>query len=301
MSKKYKENLDFKQSAIGEFVLVDGDDYHAFTAGQGEETLVLMAGESVPCPVLDFKPIWLLLKDKFRIVIIEKAGYGFSDVTDKARDIATLVRDNRVVLDKLNISPPYILVAHSYAGLEAIYWTQKHKKEVRAIVSLDMTVPEFIDITKIPPIVKLVMCYSRIFKNANISEKRATKLTEKFPSYNHPLLNKEDKKTFLRVIMHRFMTINMVNEIKMMTKNAGVVRTLEYPKDVPILFFSSDLKDAAKNAKKSTQELLKLQKDFIANFKFNKHIILECDHFVHAHKSELIAREIYDFVSVIGA
>ena len=300
MSKKYKKNLEFKQSALGEFVCIDGDDYHALLAGQGDDALVFMAGEGVPCPALDFKPLWWRLKDKFKIVVLEKAGYGFSDVTDKPRDVETLVSDNRAVLQKLNIAPPYVLVAHSYAGLEATYWVQQYTDEIKAVVSLDMTIPEFIDITKISPLVKLVMCFSRIFKNTNISEKRAIKLTEKFPSYNHSSLSSEDKETYLRVIRHRFMTINMVNEIKMMTHNADVVEGLEYPTDVPLLFFSSDLVDAAKNAKKSVCELLQLQKDFVANFNHAKHLVLDCDHFVHAHKSELVARQIEDFVSGIG-
>jgi len=296
MSKIYKRNLEFKQSAIGEFLCIDGDDYHVLSTGQGEDTLVFMAGEGVPCPVLDFKPLWWLLKDKFKIVVLEKAGYGFSDVTDKPRDVATLVSDNRAALQKLNISPPFVLIAHSYAGLEATYWAQKYENEVKAIVSLDMTIPSFVDIAKIPLILKLVMCFSRIFKNVNISEKRAIRLTEKFPSFNHPYLYKEDKETYLRVIRSRFMTINMVNEIKMMTHNADAVRRLEHPRDVPILFFSSDLVDAAKNAKKSVHELLQLQKDFIAKFYYGKHIILDCDHFVHVHKSEMVARQIEDFV-----
>jgi len=299
MSKKYKKNLEFKQSAIGDFVCIDGDDYHVFLTGQGEDTLVFLAGEAVPSPILDFKPLWRLLKDKFKIVVLEKAGYGFSDVTDKPRDVTTLVSDNRAMLQKLNISPPYVLIAHSYAGLEATYWAQKYTNEVKAIVSLDMTIPSFVDIAKIPPIMKLVMFFSRIFKNADISEKRAIKLTEKFPSFKHPYLNKEDKETYLRVIRHRFMTINMVNEIKLMTHNADVVNRLEYPRDVPLLFFSSDLIDAAKNAKKSVHELLQLQNDFIANFYYKKHIILDCDHFVHAHKSESVAEKIDDFLSGI--
>jgi len=300
MSKKYKRNLEFKQSAIGEFVCIDGDDYNVLVVGQGEDTLVLMAGEGVPCPVLDFKPLWWPLKDKFNIVVIEKAGYGFSDVTDKPSDVATLVNDNREMLQKLNISPPYVLVAHSYAGLEAIYWAQKYSEEIKAIISLDMTIPSFVNIAKIPLILKLIMCFSRVFKNANISEKRAIKVTEKFPSFNHPSLDKEDRETYLRVMRSRFMTINMVNEIKMMTNNADAVRRLEYPRDVPILFFSSDLVDAAKNAKKSVHELLQLQKDFISKFYYAKHIILDCDHFVHIHESERVAKEIEDFIGGIG-
>lgn len=59
------------------------------------------------------------LSDKFQIAVVEKFGYGFSDVVDKGRDIDSI--------------------------LEALYWPQKYPDEVTAIIGLDMAVPEYYD------------------------------------------------------------------------------------------------------------------------------------------------------------
>lgn len=43
-----------------------------FLEGNGEKTLVFMAGSGTGCPTLDFKPLWSLLTKRHRIVVIEK-------------------------------------------------------------------------------------------------------------------------------------------------------------------------------------------------------------------------------------
>jgi len=297
-SKKYKIDNVFQKGAFGEFIDIDGDKYHAYITGQGKDTLVFLAGEGVPSPILDFKPLWLLQKDEFRIVILEKAGYGFSDVTNKSRDIATLVSDNRTLLKKLNIKQPYILVSHSLSGLEAIYWAQNFTNEIKAIISLDMSIPSILKITKIPSQTKLAMFLFSIFKNTDITNKRAFKLTKKLPSFS--LLNDEDKSIYLNIIKHRFMTVNMINEIKLLNENIKTTEKNSYPKNVPLLFFSSDLIDTAKNANTTPKKLLQLQKDFIADFSYTKHIQLSCNHFIHAYESSKIAYEIKNFINYIN-
>ncbi|MCL2556572.1 MAG: alpha/beta hydrolase [Firmicutes bacterium] len=299
MSKKYKNNLEFKKSAMGEFVSIDENEYSVFVTGHGEDTLIFMAGEGVPSPILDFKPLWSLLEDKFKIVVLEKAGYGWSDVTNKNRDIGTLVSDNQKMLKVLNIAAPYILVAHSYSGLEAVYWAQNYKDEIKAIISLDMTLPVMVNFISIPTITKLAFVLFSMFPNVNIGHKRATKLIKKLPSFN--LLESEDKETYLNVLMHRFMTKNMINEIKMMVDNAKYIENKEHPKNTPILFFSSNLIDAAKSAKMSVDELLQLHKNFVAKFFKAKHIQLDCDHFVHAYFPKKIEEEIKIFISEINS
>ena len=37
-----------------------------------------MAGNGVTCPVLEYKPVYRRMSAKYRIAVIEKAGYGFS-------------------------------------------------------------------------------------------------------------------------------------------------------------------------------------------------------------------------------
>ena len=41
-----------------------------------------MSGWGTPSPILDFKTLYSRLSDENRIVVVEKFGYGFSDVVD---------------------------------------------------------------------------------------------------------------------------------------------------------------------------------------------------------------------------
>src|SRR5690625_1437360 len=77
----------------GELVEVNGHQMHVYTEGKGKETLVFMSGGGTSAPVLDFKSLYSLLSDKYTIVVIEKAGYGFSEITDTDRDIDTILSE----------------------------------------------------------------------------------------------------------------------------------------------------------------------------------------------------------------
>ena len=126
----------------GQVVEVNGHYMHLYMEGEGDTTLVFMSGGGTCSPVLDFKSLYSLLSDKYRIVVLEKAGYGFSDVVDVNRDIDTILSETREALSTAEISGPYILMPHSMSGIEALYWAQMYPDEVTAIVGLDMAVPD---------------------------------------------------------------------------------------------------------------------------------------------------------------
>lgn len=80
---------------IGQLVEVNGHQMHVYTEGKGEDTLVFMSGGGTSSPVLDFKSLYSLLSDQYKIVVVEKAGYGFSEVTDTDRDIDTILAETK--------------------------------------------------------------------------------------------------------------------------------------------------------------------------------------------------------------
>ena len=139
---------ELEKPAPGKLVNVNGCNMHVFSDGQGDKTFVFMSGCGTACPFLDFKPLWSLLSADHRIAVVDKAGYGWSEHTNKSRDINTLVSDNREALKLAGIEPPYFLVPHSLSGFEAIYWAQNHPEEIKAIIGLDPRVPTY---EKLPP------------------------------------------------------------------------------------------------------------------------------------------------------
>ena len=123
-------------------VNVNGTMLNVYTEGKGAVTVVFMAGNGVTCPVLEYKPVYRRLSEKYRIAVIEKAGYGLSGGTNEPRKLENLVENDREALKKAGIAPPYVLAAHSYSGFEAIYWANTYPDEVKAVLSMDMGIPE---------------------------------------------------------------------------------------------------------------------------------------------------------------
>ena len=83
----------------------------------------------------------LLGVSDYRIIVIEKFGYGYSDLYERPCDIDSVVDYQRKALRIAGEKGPYILLPHSMSGLEAIRWKQKYPDEVKAIIGLDMAVP----------------------------------------------------------------------------------------------------------------------------------------------------------------
>ena len=140
-SSKEKDLL----TPLGELVEVNGHNMSIYTEGEGNKTLVFLSGGGTCSPILDFKSLYSLLSSEYKIVVVEKLGYGFSDIVEEKRDIDTILSETRMALDQAGIQGPYVLCPHSLSGLEALYWAQKYPDEVEAIVGLDMAVPAYYD------------------------------------------------------------------------------------------------------------------------------------------------------------
>ncbi len=126
----------------GEYVLVNDHKMHVYRAGNiNGPKLVFMSGSGTVAPVYDFKILYQKLADDYRIIVIEKFGYGYSDLYDAPCDIDSLLSYYREVLSKIGEEGPFVLLPHSLSGLEAIRWKQKYPNEIKTIIGLDMAVP----------------------------------------------------------------------------------------------------------------------------------------------------------------
>ena len=64
-----------------EYVEIDGHKLHLFRVGDEKNPkLVFMSGSGTISPVYDFKILYEKLVSDFRIIVIEKFGYGCSDL-----------------------------------------------------------------------------------------------------------------------------------------------------------------------------------------------------------------------------
>ena len=127
----------------GMFADVLGHKIHVFRTGDvNKPKLVFLSGSGTTVPSLDFKILYSKLADRYRIIVIEKFGYGYSDLFEGPCDIDSVVNYQREALRQVGETGPYILLPHSMSGLEAIRWIQLYPDEITALIGIDMATPK---------------------------------------------------------------------------------------------------------------------------------------------------------------
>ncbi len=272
---------------LGQLVEVNGNRMSVYVEGTGSKTLIFMSGGGTCSPILDFKSLYSLLSDEYQIAVVEKFGYGFSDVVDETRDIATILSETRAALEKSGVEGPYILCPHSMSGIEALYWAQQYPDEVEAIIGLDMAVPEYYEIMKFSiPAMKIgqygaALGITRFLPD--IAESDAIK---------YGTLTENEKEIYRAVFYNRTATVTMINEVKKIKENAKIVAQNGTPQ-VPMLLF---LSDGSGGTGFDTDTWRRIPKEYISGLSNGEYIELDCPHYIHDHEYERISSEIRTFL-----
>ncbi|MCR4761356.1 MAG: alpha/beta hydrolase [Oscillospiraceae bacterium] len=275
-----KKNKALYETPLGQLVEVDGHNMSIYTEGEGEHTIVFLSGHGTPSPILDFKPLFSRLSDDYKIVVVEKFGYGFSDIVDSTRDMETILRQDREALEKCGIEAPYVLCAHSFSGYEATRWAQEYPDEVEAIVGLDMCTPHCMDVNKlrenaafndfIPRLVK----YERLFGIVRLFD------------YNESgTLTDREAAIYKEIACHKIMNDTMLNEGNTETiialndeRNSAPLPT------VPMILYVSNEPSNDAFWTGGMQAMADASSDGTL-------IQLECGHYVHDYEYERISKD----------
>lgn len=275
-------------SIVGQMVNVNGHLMHVYTQGEGEDTLVFMAGSGTSSPTLDFKSLWSRLADDYKIAVVEKAGYGFSEVTKGLpRDIDSILAETRLALEKAGQKPPFVLVPHSISAVEAIYWANKYPDEVKAIIGIDPVIPSAYTFIPTPP---LFLLRGMSFL-ASIGVTRFIPLAENFLSTQGGYYSEEEQNIYRELQNRRLLTTNMVEEVKAATSNATMVESLGVPAQIPMYFFASNGKAVGVE---NWQDLLE---DYTKKLEHGNYLALDAGHYLHHHEPVLMTEHIKEFIS----
>lgn len=292
-----KKEAPLVENPIGQMVEVDGNEMCIYTEGEGEHTIVFMSGYGTPEPILDFKPLWSKLSDDYRIVVIEKFGYGFSDTVETERSFETILKQDREALSKLGIEGPYILCPHSMSGIEAMLWEVEYPEEVEAIVGLDIGFPkeytewEGTDGASLMKSARLVhnLGINRLFTG----DKSAAKF---LPVFGTGVLTDEEKDIYKAIFFAKGYNKTLENET---LENAQIAskKILENPKpECPVLIFTSQGEENP-NDKEAVEKWRENARDYTADMPNATLIVLECGHYVHCYEADKIETEMRNFIN----
>lgn len=121
--------------APGVLVDVGGRQMHLHCTGVGEPTVILESG------LLDFSLLWARVQPSAAVLTrtcsYDRAGSGWSDASPHARNSAAMVEELRTLLDRSGIRPPYLLVGHSFGGMNARLFAYRYPEEVAGLILVD--------------------------------------------------------------------------------------------------------------------------------------------------------------------
>ena len=281
-----RKNQELYNTPLGQLVEVDGHNMSIYTEGKGGHTIVFLSGWGTSSPILDFKALYSRLSDENRIVVIERFGYGFSDVVEGNRDMDTILRQDREALENAGIEAPYVLCAHSMSGYEAKLWAQKYPDEVEAIVGLDMCTPNCEDeetLRKEEKLAKLAIGINKFEKVTGLL--RIGSLDQS------GTLTKEENKLFTEICCRKLLNESVIREGDINNTIAvnQELNAAPLPNTPMLLYISPDSTEFDENWEKSSQAMTDASENGILTE-------LDCGHYIHDFEYERIAKEMKEFL-----
>lgn len=230
----HRISLEKEQASLtlmGKTVLVDGRKINVYVEGDGPETIVFLSGAGIASPILDFKNLTDSLSKKYKVVVVERSGYGFSEDSDQSRDVMTVLSETRQALSQAEVSGPYVIVSHSMASLESLAWQEKYPDEVKALVGLDWALPaSYEDLKDNQALLTVTYWSSKIG------------LLRYFPEsfyIQNPTLTDAERQQYKLLAYKQLMSQAMLHESRLAKENAKKVPSSINPK-IPALLLVSN-------------------------------------------------------------
>lgn len=268
---------------IGKEVTVNGHQMNVYIKGEGSETIVFLSGAGIASPILDFKNLSDSLSKKYKVVVVERAGYGFSQDSDRSRDVMEVLSETRQALAQAHVSGPYVIISHSMASLESLAWQEKYPNEVKALIGLDWALPaSYEDLKEHPTLITLAYWTSKIG------------LLRYFPEsfyIKNPTLTETERQQYKLLAYKQLMSQAMLHESRLAKENAKKVRSSINPK-IPALLLVS-------NGEGTTFSQSKWQnyaKDFSRNQSNIQVVYMDAPHNLYHYQSDAIVSRIKEFL-----
>ena len=268
---------------MGQMVSVNGHDMSVFVKGNGPQTLVFLSGAGTASPILDFKDLYDGLSKQYKVVVVERAGYGYSEDTSKSRDVSEVLSETRQALAKAQVSGPYIILSHSMASLETLLWQEKYPSEIKAIIGLDWALPESYSQLRM---------HSQILRMARLGSQLG--LLRYIPSrlyVPNENLSSSDRRLYQRIAYRQILSQAMLNESLSVKENAKKVDA-KIDSQIPTLLLVSN----GEGTSFSKEEWRNYAARFAKDQKNIELTFYDAPHYLYHYQTKEVVAKIEDFI-----
>ncbi len=268
---------------MGQMVSVNGHDMSVFVKGEGPQTLVFLSGAGTASPILDFKDLYDGLSKQYKIVVVERAGYGYSEDTSKSRDVSEVLSETRQALARAHVSGPYIILSHSMASLETLLWQEKYPSEVKAIIGLDWALPEsYAHLKMHPQILRMARWGSQLGLLRYLPSRLYV------PNEN---LSSSDRRLYQRIAYRQILSQAMLNESLSVKENAKKVDA-KIDSQIPTLLLVSN----GEGTSFSKEEWRNYAARFAKDQKNIELTFYDAPHYLYHYQTKEVVAKIEDFI-----
>ena len=277
------EKEEASLTPMGQLVPVNEHQINVYVEGTGPETIVILSGAGIASPILDFKDLSDSLAKRYKVVIVERAGYGYSDDSNHSRDVMEVLSETRQALSQANIIEPFIILSHSMASLESLAWQEKYPDEVKALIGLDWALPSSYENLKQNQALLTVAYWS-----SKIG------LLRYFPEsfyIKNSTLTETERKQYKLLAYKQLMSQAMLNESRLVKENAKKVPSNINPK-IPALLMVSN----GDGTSFSQSEWQHFAEEFVSDQPNVQVVYMDAPHDLYHCQSDAIVSRIKEFL-----
>ncbi|MDF1587700.1 MAG: alpha/beta hydrolase [Gammaproteobacteria bacterium] len=114
---------------------IGGYKVHLYCQGHGAPTVIIDAG--LGDDSWDWQDIVKSASNKTQTCVYDRPGYGWSDVGPRPRTSRRIAHELNLLLHKARLSPPYVLVGHSFGGYNMRLFASEHPDDVAGLVLVE--------------------------------------------------------------------------------------------------------------------------------------------------------------------
>lgn len=126
----------------GQLISVGTHRLHIYCQGENNNKPTVLIDSGLGGFSLEWREIQNKLSGQYQICSYDRAGYGWSDPGPFPRTTKTIVAELKILLESADVSPPYVLIGHSFGGYNMMYFAKTFPDDVAGLVLIDSSHPD---------------------------------------------------------------------------------------------------------------------------------------------------------------
>jgi pimeloyl-ACP methyl ester carboxylesterase len=260
-------------------IAIDGHRLQISCEGFGAPAVIMDAG--LGGSSLEWVFVTQRIREITKVCTYDRAGYGASDMGPAPRTSSRIANELFLLLNETSVSPPFILVGHSFGGYNMQLFARRYPYLTAGLVLIDASHPDQVERFLAPPL-KMITAPSSRYGIVQFRD----------PPPPHARLPDHLKRRVRQQAGHWKTRRTLASELLSFRDSARQIKTSEPLHSLPLIVITRGKIDGEQNARRLLIEKLwlELQADLARSSTVSAHLVARVSgHHVHIEQPDLVA------------